>query len=331
MGKLVAVSKGILRIPHIEEFLGAPVVPAPRLFRPRDADAVLGWGRKPSGIRAETLAQRWRLPALYLEDGFLRSLYPGAENPPCALVRDWTGIYYDATLPSDLEMLLNSPTAVLEGVEADVERAKQLVIENRLGKYNHAPDVGPSDLRAGDTRRVLVVDQTAGDSSVSKGCANAETFRAMLRVALEENPLATIYVKTHPEVSLRKKAGYLSDVQDDERIVALRHAINPLSLLAHMDRVYVVTSHMGFEALLMGCVVSCFGIPWYANWGVTDDRQVCSRRTRSRTVDELFAAAYLHYSTYLNPRTNRRGTIFDVIDWLREQKENRVVRDLAAT
>jgi capsular polysaccharide export protein len=103
--------------------------------------------------------------------------------------------------------------------------------------------------------------------------------------------------------------------------VVLRQAINPLSLIEQMDRVYVVTSTMGFEALLAGKPVKVFGMPWYAGWGVTDDRQTCARRTRTRSVDELFAAAYFHYTRYLNPVTHQRGTIFDVIDCLVLQRD----------
>jgi capsular polysaccharide export protein len=113
-------------------------------------------------------------------------------------------------------------------------------------------------------------------------------------------------------------------VVDGQHTVVLRQAINPLSLIEQMDRVYVVTSTMGFEALLAGKPVSVFGMPWYAGWGATDDRQTCPRRLphagRPRSVDELFAAAYFHYTRYLNPVTHQRGTIFDVIDWLVRQR-----------
>jgi len=168
---------------------------------------------------------------------------------------------------------------------------------------------------------VLVIDQTAGDMSVLLGGASEGTFTAMLAAARAENPQAIIYVKTHPEVTSGRKRGYLTDVQDDERTVVLRQAINPLSLIEQMDRVYVVTSTMGFEALLAGKPVAVFGMPWYAGWGATDDRQSCPRRTRVRSVDELFAAAYFHYTRYLNPVTHQRGSIFDVIDWLVLQRE----------
>ncbi|MBT8420525.1 MAG: capsular polysaccharide biosynthesis protein, partial [Gammaproteobacteria bacterium] len=105
-----------------------------------------------------------------------------------------------------------------------------------------------------------------------------------------------------------------------DRTVVLRGLINPLSLVERMDRVYVVSSTLGFEALLAGKSVTCFGLPWYAGWGATDDRQLCPRRTRTRSVDELFAAAYFHYARYLNPVTHRRGTIFDVIGFLVRQR-----------
>src|SRR3546814_7531087 len=108
----------------------------------------------------------------------------------------------------------------------------------------------------------------------------------MLAAARAEHPEATIYVKTHPEVSSGRKAGYLSHIQNDERTVVLRDAVNPLSLIAQMDHVYVVTSTMGFEALLAGKPVTCFGLPWYAGWGPTDDRQVCNRRAATRSIDE---------------------------------------------
>lgn len=170
------------------------------------------------------------------------------------------------------------------------------------------------------------MDQTAGDMSVAKGGADAATFEVMLTAALEENPQATVYVKTHPEVTSGRKGGYLTGMQPDVRIVVLRDAVNPMSLIAQMDKVYVVTSTMGFEALLAGKPVTCFGVPWYAGWGVTDDRQpqhpaMMRRAGCSRSVDELFAAGYMHYSRYLNPETRQRGNVMDVIHWLERQRE----------
>lgn len=283
--------------------------------------AFIGWGRKPSGKRAVSLAVRRGLSFLLLEDGFIRSFGVGRESPGLSVVIDELGIYYDSTQPSALERLLESDTDPLSAIAPDVAKARYLILQHRLSKYNHAPMLDIGVLRPGDSGRVLVIDQTAGDMSVTFGGASAESFAEMLAAARAENPSATVYVKTHPEVSAGRKSGYLSEVQDEERTVVLRNAVNPLSLIEQMDKVYVVTSTMGFEALLAGKPVSVFGMPWYAGWGVTDDRQRCPRRTRQRSVDELFAAAYFHYSRYLDPVTQQLGTIFNVIDWLVRQRE----------
>ncbi|HKY83143.1 MAG TPA: hypothetical protein VJM09_16930, partial [Sphingobium sp.] len=285
-----------------------------------DGVAVAGWGLKLSGKRARERAEGSGLPALYLEDGFLRSFGTGDRFPPLSVVVDDSGIYYDAMNPSKLEMLLNSGKDLLDGIDGDVAHARRMILENNLSKYNHAPALAPSLLRPDDRGRVLVVDQTFGDLSISRGGARAETFMEMLEAARAENPDATIYVKTHPEVSAGRKGGHFGSLRDNERTIVIRDAVNPLSLIAHMDRVYVVSSTMGFEALLTGKPVTCFGLPWYAGWGVTEDRLPCPRRQARRSMEELFAAAYVHYPRYLDPVTCQRGTIFDGIDWLVRQR-----------
>lgn len=348
---------GILRQPALAALTGQPVRVCWLPLR-GDASPWAGWGAKPSASRAVWYARLARGSVVRLEDGFLRSFGTGEHFPALSLVVDDLGIYYDSTKPSALESLLASSAELLGSTAADVARAKELVLASRLTKYNHAPEWtgehrvsgSPSPKGFGDsvpcffgrndgdardqalrhgTRRILVIDQTVGDLSVTLGGAYADTFAAMLTAAHAENPGATIYVKTHPEVTSGRKGGYLTHTQDGvaangQRTVVLRNAINPMSLIEQMDRVYVVTSTMGFEALLAGKPVTCFGVPWYAGWGATDDRctntPAWGRRTRRRSVDELFAAAYLHYSRYLNPLTHERGSIFDVIDWLARQR-----------
>lgn len=312
-------SSGMLSIPHLGTLLGAQVCRVRGFHAPANLRAVAGWGAKASGRRARELARRLGIPVLHVEDGFVRSWGTGDRFPPLSLVVDDVGIYYDSTRPCALENLLNSGEDLLAGVHYDVRRARALLREHRLGKYNHAPDWRDPP-RPDGSRRVLVVDQTFGDQSVALGGADAGTFEAMLAAARAENPGAMVYVKTHPEVTSGRKGGYLTAVRDDARTVVLREAINPSSLVEHMDHVYVVSSTMGFEALLADKPVTCFGLPWYAGWGATDDRQAAARRNRTRSVDELFAAGYLRYTRYLDPETCQPGTIFDVIAWLVRQR-----------
>ena len=332
---------GLWRLPMLAAVLGQSVKVS-WLPRGNNANSLwAGWGAKASARRAGIYAKLAGEQAIRLEDGFLRSFGTGQHFPPLSLVVDDQGIYYDSTRSSALEALLASPVDLLDGMAADVARARALVLKHRLSKYNHALDWEGERVRmrgsphpclppegegvnAGEgagVKTVLVIDQTAGDISVSLGGASGDTFAAMLAAARAENPHAIIYVKTHPEVTSGHKGGYLTHVQDDERTVVLRQAINPLSLIEQMDRVYVVTSTMGFEALLAGKPVTVFGMPWYAGWGATEDRQPCARRTRQRSVDELFTAGYFHYTRYLDPVTHQRGSIFDVIDWLLRQSD----------
>lgn len=313
-------SRHLAALPGLEAMLGAPVVHL-RGNLPSDIRVLAGWGFRPSTNRPRQLATRFNVPFLGLEDGFLRSFGTGRRYPTLSLVVDELGIYYAADRPSALEELLASETDVLCGPGADYAAARARMVSKGLSKYNHAPDFDRLPVER-NAPKVLVVDQTLNDASVVYGLANEASFARMLETARREHPTATIYIKTHPEVSVGAKQGYLSHLSDDDsRFVMLREPISPASLLKHMDHVYTVTSHLGFEALLHGVPVTCFGMPWYAGWGVTDDRQLCQRRRRRRTVDELFAAAYLHYTRYLNPDTGERGTIFQVMDWIERQRD----------
>lgn len=88
---------------------------------------------------------------------------------------------------------------------------------------------------------------------------------------------------------------------------------------------------MGFEALLQGKPVHCFGLPFYAGWGLTRDRAACPRRTRKRGAAEIFAAAYLLCSRYVNPVTGEACTIHEIIRLLAGQRrQNDANRGYAA-
>ena len=260
---------------------------------------------------------RLKVPVLRLEDGFIRSLGLSIRAcPPLSVVLDNVGIYYDATHPSQLEQL------ILNGAPSPGEQALSTlglswIKHRRLSKYNHAPILSLPP-RSGRPR-VLVLDQTKGDVSVRQGGADTCTFQAMLETAYREHPAAEIWVKTHPDVIAGKKRGYLPLPPPDVKLIA--EDACPQSLLSQVDVVYTATSHMGFEALIAGCQVVCFGMPWYAGWGLTDDRHpempaLKRRRYCHRTLEELFHAAYLQYARYIHPETGEPGTFFDVAEWI---------------
>ena len=326
MQKVAVFSKKIIKIKNINYFFPDLIFTDKK--NKKQANAIAGWGLRPTTKKARKYATENKLPFISLEDGFLRSVGLGLEGySPLSLIADSTGIYYDARFPSELEKLIKDKSRLVLHLDYAIQAIK-LITDNELTKYNHAPNfTGFSNEHHLQNEKVLVIDQTVGDMSVKYGDADQQTFLEMLDRALQENPTATIYVKTHTDVINGYKEGFLTSNLNKDSIVLLSEDINPISLLKQIDKVYVVTSHMGFEALLLGKEVITFGLPWYAGWGVTDDRHKNikslknnERRTEA-TITELFVASYILYCQYINPYTGKKGTIFDVINYLTKIKK----------
>ncbi|MBR5346652.1 MAG: capsular polysaccharide biosynthesis protein [Deltaproteobacteria bacterium] len=317
---LITFSRTLSHIPHLEAFLGERV--QWRILPPQTPpDAVVGWGHKPFAERARRYAAQKGIPYIAVEDGFLRSLELGARHaPPLSLVVDGSGIYYDASAPSDLENLLNSKGWETPELLASARQAMADIRTFCLSKYNHAPAARPDLLGRGDVPRVLIIDQSYGDSSVTLGQAGEESFIRMLEEARSRFPHGRIFVKTHPDTLAGFKRGYL-DGRLPDGVTRIACDVAPLSLLAQADAVFCVTSQMGMEALLLSKPVYCFGMPFYAGWGLTTDALSCPRRVQRRTLEELFAAAYLCYPRYINPVSGERCDIHNVIRRLALQRE----------
>ncbi|RUR32196.1 capsular polysaccharide biosynthesis protein [Vreelandella andesensis] len=319
MAKLIAgyTSYGITKINALASFLPEyshfsrirPLSPKP--------SAIIGWGLKPTSVRARQYASRHNLPYVALEDGFLRSLGLGVDGyQPHSMVVDYTGIYYDASRPSDLENWLNHATFDTEEL-AQATRCIEQLSRYRLSKYNHAPDYL---LPIEGQNNVLVVDQTAGDASIHHGGASADNFRQMLASALTNHPDTNVFIKIHPDVIAGKKKGHLVDANENPRCHIISDNINPWALFDKVQAVYVVTSQLGFEALMAGKQVHCFGLPFYAGWGLTHDQISCTRRRVTRLLEEVFAAAYLRYTRYANPYTGNAATLEETIALIADQK-----------
>lgn len=329
----IASSDGARRVLGVSSLVWRPAASA-RFLLGRRYQLVVGWGNRPSGVHGRRVAERLGIPYLGLEDGFLRSVDLGVDgSSPYALVIDDLGIYFDARCQSRLERILNGlPNAPLQvpglsGAESArlddpvlLSRARDCMaalVESRVSKYNFSPDVRlPPSRRP----RVLVIDQRRGDCSIAGALADDARFRQMLHAARSEHPNAEVLIKTHPVTRSRRERGHFSTADQDRRTRLITDPCNPILLLEQIDRVYVVSSLMGFEALLVGVPVTCFGVPFYAGWGLTDDRLSRPRPRRRRRLEQVFAAAYLLYSRYLDPDTGSQCEIERVIEHLGLQR-----------
>ncbi|HED8719788.1 TPA: capsular polysaccharide biosynthesis protein [Campylobacter lari] len=283
-------------------------------------DIFVGWGRKKSGLRAIELAKKYNAKFLLLEDGFLRSLNLGVENSPSfSIVKDDVGIYYDAMVSSKLENILNSYEFSIKELE-QAKKAIELIKKEKLSKYNNNLCI-PKELFGTNEERVLIITQVANDASLKFGLAENFSTQEIINDAIKENPNAKIYIKIHPDVLSGKKQSDF-DVQDlPSKCVVIKENYNPIELLSHFKKVYTKTSGMGFEALMLGCECVCYGMPFYAGWGLTQDKQACKRRLKKRTLEEVFYAAYILYSEYFNPYLNQKSDIFDTIHTLAKYKK----------
>lgn len=259
------------------------------------------WGYKHPGY-ITTFCTVFRIPLIRIEDGFLRSVTLGKElHPPISLCFDSIGMYFNSSHQSSLEKIIESFD--FDGDKALMQRARAgmlALVESRLSKYNLSNGKDIKTVYGPKTRsRILVIGQVESDMSLVKGNVAGMGNNDLVRAAADENPDAQIIYKPHPAAK-----GNDTDLVRNIAIV-----LGPGTALADafstVDRVYTMTSLAGFEALIRGIPVTCFGMPFYAGWGVTDDRRSCVRRTVKRTVEQIFAAAYILYPKYFDPRQKR--------------------------
>lgn len=322
----ISFSAGIRKIAGLAHFVAVDrVVPPSGPWSAGDDVVVLLWGRKPNTAGALKFAEKHGFPVLYLEDGPIRTCARDAHSRMMySMLVDQKGVYYDAASSNILEDFLNTDKDTFESVFSvsahELSRAcMEVIVEHNVTKYNFCSDfVIPEGFN--DKPVVLVVDQTFGDASIEHGGMDPQAFEGMLDCAIDENPDARIIVKTHPDVVSGIRKGYLQDMAAKRGVEILSTACNPISLLKQVDHVYVGTSQMGMEALMCGVPVSVFGKPFYAGWGLTDDRQSLSRRQATRTLDELFFAYYVWYPRYLNPITLEHWTLPECLEHVLLQK-----------
>ena len=78
--------------------------------------------------------------------------------------------------------------------------------------------------------------------------------------------------------------------------------LSVVSVVEACDEVHTMTSLSGFDGLLRGKRVVTYGEPFYAGWGLTEDRaqggMALARRQRRLTLDELAAGVLLRYPVY---------------------------------
>ncbi|WP_408908663.1 capsular polysaccharide biosynthesis protein [Aeromonas dhakensis] len=306
------------------------------------SDVFIGWGQKANTRQIKQQAQALGLPYWQLEDGFIGYIgHPAKGGMAVSLIADPVGIYYDARQPSRLEQLIATPCDA--GTLARAERLIGELVRLGVTKYNcyaSRPDIasaaGPRSPSVAEVKglpaalaqrllqdarpRVLLVDQVAGDLSIPGALASEADFVAMVEAARRNHPQARLLLRTHPDTRFGKKSGVLARLKLSDVEIVADHC-HPHALLSLVDAVYTVSSQLGFEGLLLGKPVYCFGMPFYAGWGLTHDSKQCERRNLPVSLPQLVAAALIHYPRYLDPVLGQRCEVEEVIAIIARQQK----------
>jgi capsular polysaccharide export protein len=287
----------------------------------RDGADVLVWSGKET-VELSDLCARENVTLYRVEDGFLRSVGLGAALiEPVSLALDDLGIYYDPTRESRLERLITRSLALSEHSLQRAEKIKDRMIALKLSKYNlqsETPDI-PSGMHT-----VLIPGQVEDDQSILKGAGEVKTNLDLVRASRGAFPDSYLIYKPHPDVM----AGLRNGGAAAEQITKIADLVLPdadiADLLDRVDCVSTITSLTGFEALLRGKSVTCFGAPFYAGWGLTDDRgSVPERRHAKPSLHGLIHATLIDYPNYWDPVTGRPCKIETILDRFAEGQVQR--------
>ena len=204
-----------------------------------------------------------------------------------------------------------------------------MIVEHGLTKYNlevsgsgvdwpvvkHDSKLSAAVVR--DERPVILIPgQVEDDASIRFGCGDVRTNLELIKQVRASNPDAWIVYKPHPDVVSGNRVGKV-DVGVLRGVVDhVETQASVIDCIAGCDEVHTMTSLTGFDALLRGKRVVTYGQPFYAGWGLTEDRcmgDVCNvgrgavgavassalaRRTRRLSLDELVAGVLLKYPVY---------------------------------
>jgi capsular polysaccharide export protein len=280
---------------------------------------IIIWGKKEFFDLKEYAIEK-NIPIYRVEDGFIRSVSLGIDfSQPYSIIVDTIGIYFDSTQSSELEEILNSYNFNQELLDR-AKRVKKYLVDNKISKYNIYKDITIKLDKEKNQKTILVIGQVEGDASLIYG-ANSMKNIELLKEVYSNNPNAYIVYKPHPDVLNGNRLGDIEDTKALNHCNRIEKEVSVDSMLDIADEVHTMTSLVGFEALLRGKRVVCYGLPFYAGWGLTIDTQKTKRRKRVLSLEELIAGAYIVYPKYIDPITLKECEIERVLEVLTIEKK----------
>ena len=248
--------------PHGAAALAAvrPGGPAGKGGQGGQAGAIAAWAsRMPPGLHDKL--RDAGVPVLRVEDGFLRSVGLGSDFlPPCSIILDGRGIYYDPSRPSDLEAIL----AETRFSPALLSRAEALRPAPRPGRrykiqYRRRRPPGPARRAPPGAGAGPGGGRPLGPARRRRGHRQPGPAAS---ACAPHAPDAFILYKPHPDVDAGHRPGAIPDAEALAIADTLVRGVPMAALIGAVQEVHTLTSLTGFEALLRGRAVTCWGQPF---------------------------------------------------------------------
>ena len=261
----------------------------------------------------------------------IRSVGLGGDlYPPLSLLFDKKGIHYDASRVSDLEdQLQNINVNYNEQMRA--RKIIDLIIKLKISKYNLRLTKKINLPRTTLNKEVIgILGQVESDNSIIYGVPDntiAKSNYALVEQVRKDYPESFIIYKPHPdtESGLRAKGTQDDSININADLIANKTSLE--DLFNKVDRIAVFTSLGGFEALIRGISVITYGLPFYAGWGLTEDKLNnhiwAKRRTRRLTIEELTFITLIKYPFYSSMKFNCLTEIENIIEEIIESNAKR--------
>ena len=296
-------------------------------FNVERADYIIIYGRQLTleALKDLMLAYEYKKPVFFCEDNFF-AYFDGCENNLLSISFDSEGFYFDCKYAGIRNRFLNSNWKIKKNEKLIAQYIIDSIVNYEISKFNIMPDriaVFEDDNKKTKTSLILVIDQKRNDASVFGANANLNTFRNMVKDAVDENPDSLIVVKSYAKISKssNQKKGYYDKLQPHPRILKYEHDVNPIALIKLFDKVYTVSSQMGLEAVMCNKTVYCYGQSFYNGWGFTIDRSNGNyARNKKRTLQEIVYMYYSQHAYYYNPTTEKLCDVKEIINYIKEQK-----------
>jgi capsular polysaccharide export protein len=257
----------------------------------------------------------------------------GDETKPYALhfSKD-DNIHYDVLTHNNLYSLLLSDWKPSSDEISEATQAIEMINKYCISKYNQYPIYNPSE-EIDFANDILLIDQSVNSESIASSNANTYNFSKMIAYAFEAFPHSKIYIKYHPNTINGLSDGYLKSfveknrLQDHPSIKIIDEHVNGASLFYYFDKVFTVTSSLGFEAVLRGKKVYTFADSFYSGWGFTNTI-IGNNKGVETTPLEMFIALFIKNSIYINPFNEETGSILDILEYISLQQRHKNTKDI---